>query len=87
LCPSAFLGCTGYPKCRNTTPVDDKNEPVKTIGGGPVRVEVKPQNFFALRQLLNDFTLELIVRTEVSHLRVDSSLPARADKSLIPWPE
>ena len=32
----AFLGCTGYPKCRNTMPVDDQGKPVT-----PVKVEVK----------------------------------------------
>ena len=32
----AFLGCTGYPKCRNTMPVDDQGKPV-----APVKVEVK----------------------------------------------
>jgi DNA topoisomerase I len=31
-----FLGCTGYPKCRNTLPVDDQGQPVT-----PVKVEVK----------------------------------------------
>jgi DNA topoisomerase-1 len=31
-----FLGCTGYPKCRNTMPVDDQGKPVPTI-----KVEVK----------------------------------------------
>ncbi len=32
----AFLGCTGYPKCRSTMPVDDQGRPVK-----PVTVDVK----------------------------------------------
>ena len=31
----AFLGCTGYPKCRNLLPVDDQGRPVQ-----PVKVEV-----------------------------------------------
>ena len=31
----AFLGCTGYPKCRNALPVDDQGQPVP-----PVKVEV-----------------------------------------------
>ena len=31
----AFLGCTGYPKCRNALPVDDQGKPVP-----PVKVEV-----------------------------------------------
>ena len=30
-----FLGCTGYPKCRNVLPVDDQGQPVQ-----PVKVEV-----------------------------------------------
>ena len=31
----AFIGCTGYPKCRNVLPVDDQGRPVP-----PVKVEV-----------------------------------------------
>jgi DNA topoisomerase-1 len=27
----AFLGCTGYPKCRTTQPVDDAGKPVATV--------------------------------------------------------
>ena len=27
----AFLGCTGFPKCRNTQPVDDKGKPVTAV--------------------------------------------------------
>ena len=27
----AFLGCTGYPKCRNLIPVDEQGRPVETV--------------------------------------------------------
>ena len=46
------------------------DEPVKAIDSGTVGVEVKTKDLFTLPQLLNDCTLELIVRTDLSQLSI-----------------